>query len=390
MTAEQDFILRIRRMHRLNTPGVVINMVRNMKDYGQSASEADTKALALEEAAKTIAADLQVMNNGDIFVTMPSGDEKQANLFRQAAGQILFPGLGLKEQEEAMVSYKMPQEYTALRERANVYVELVRAVEVMGPMKSAEEALAADEVRGPLTAWSLSQVEQLLSTIDIKRYVHTQPIYQQVARGVWEKKLIDFYISISELQRERFPRLVLNTPERLFLELCTTLDRKFFQELSYQADTWKDKRLSINMAAETVLSSIFAQFCHVLPKDRRGQVSFDIHRSDLFLNFTTTRNAISILKSEGFGVGIDGITPSTLPYINFSLLNVDYYKVVVSREKFPELREGLALQALRKLDSSKVIFYQCDSEEALRFGQEMGITHYQGWLIDDVANAVLQ
>jgi EAL domain-containing protein (putative c-di-GMP-specific phosphodiesterase class I) len=390
MIAEQDFILRIRRMHRLAMPGVAINFVRKLVDYGQSESEADTTADQLRIAAQKIGGEVLAMSNGDLFVVLPTGDQKQALEFRTLAGEILFHPMQPKEREEVMVSYRLPNEYTVLRERANAYVELARAVEVMGPMRQAEEALAANDVRGPLTAWSLSQVEQLLGTIDIKRYVHTQPVYQQVARGVWEKKYIDFYVSISELQRERFPRLVLSTPERLFLDLCTTLDRKFFQELSYQADSWKDKRISINMAAETVLSSIFAQFCHVLPKEKRPNVSFDIHRSDLFLNFTTTRNAISILKSEGFGVGIDGITPSTLPFINFSLLDVDYYKIMVAREKLAELKEEPAMQALKKLDRAKVIFYQCDSEEALRFGQELGITQYQGWLIDDVANAVLQ
>ncbi|HVY13400.1 MAG TPA: EAL domain-containing protein, partial [Alphaproteobacteria bacterium] len=162
-----------------------------------------------------------------------------------------------------------------------------------------------------------------------------------------------------------------------------------FQELSYQADNWREKRISLNMAAETVLSSVFAQFCHVLPKNRRSQVAFDIHRSDLFLNFTTTRNAISVLKQEGFLVGIDGITPSALPYINFERFNVDYYKISSTREKLPELKEPLAMEELKKLDRAKIIFNHCDSEEALRFGEELGVSHYQGWLIDDVANAII-
>ncbi|MBI3419006.1 MAG: hypothetical protein HY053_02595 [Proteobacteria bacterium] len=386
MIAEQDFILLLRRLNRANTPQTVINLIRNLADYD---SENDPIATQVKAAIAKYSGEMHVMGNGDIFLVLPPMENAETQRLRGTAMAMVFPhGSSTEAQDKAAVVYRLPQEYMPLRERANTYVELARAVEVMGPVRQAEEALQAEDVRGPLTAWSLSQVEKLLDSIDIKRYVRTQPVYKQVARGVWEKSFIDFYISISDLQRERFPRLVLNTPERLFLDLCCTLDRKLFQELSYTTDNWKGKRISINMAAETVLSSVFAQFCHVLPKDRRPNVGFDIHKSDLFLNFTTTRNAISVLKEENFLVGIDGITPSSLPYINFDRFTVDYYKVKVTREKLEELKEPLAMRALEALDRGKIIFNQCDSEEALRFGQNLGVTQYQGWLIDDVANTI--
>lgn len=387
MLAEQDFILRIRRMYRLSQPGVIVNFIRKLPDYGQSESDADAPAEQLKEIATQFPADLFLMSNGDIFAILPEADANRAGHFINTAQSLLFPN-GAPDGEQSIVTYNFPADYTPLRERANVYVELVRAIEVMGPMRQAEEALQAEDVRGPLTAWSLAQVEKLLTTIDIKRYVRTQPVYQQVARGVWERRFIDFFVSVIDLQRERFPRLVLDTPARLFLDLCCTLDRKLFQELSYQADNWKDRRITINMAAETVLSSVFAQFCHVLPKDRRPSVGFDIHRSDLFLNFTATRNAMTVLKEEGFMVGIDGIAPSALPYINFNLFNVDYYKISVPHERLHELKDRANTQALAALDRNKIIFNRCDSEEALRIGQSLGVTHYQGWLIDDVANAI--
>jgi hypothetical protein len=389
MIAEQDFILHIRRMHRLNTPGIVFNFIRNLKDYGQSENEADVPLQQLQAAAIRHSAEIQMMSNGDPFVILSSTDEATAAAFQHEAMSVLFPNVPEKDLLQSVVAYKMPDDYARLRERANTYIELARAIEVMGPMRQAEEALQAEDVRGPLTAWSLSQVEQLLSGVDIKRYVRTQPVYEQVARGVWERSFIDLYVSIIDLQRERFPRLVLDTPARLFLDLCCTLDRKLFDDLMNQIDNWKDRRISVNMAAETVLSTTFAQFCHVLPKDRRPNVAFDIHRSDLFLNFTATMNAITVLREEGFRVGIDGISPRTLPFINFEQFNVDYYKVSVDRERLPEAKSPAALAALQKLDKNKLVFSRCDSEEALRYGQSLGVTHYQGWLIDDVANAIV-
>jgi hypothetical protein len=389
MIAEQDFILHIRRMHRLNIPGTVINLVRNLPDYVRIAEGDDNLTTKLKALSGNIPGDMHVMSNGDAFLVLPALAPAEAEKLKSFLADIIAPSGSPEERAKTTVSYTLPGEYPALREQANTYVELARSVEVMGPVRQAEEALNAEDVRGPLTAWSLSQVEQLLGVIDIKRYVHTQPGYRQKAQGVWERRYIDFYVSISDLQRERFPRLVLNTPARLFLELCCTLDRKLFQELSYQADNWKDKNISVNMAAETVLSSVFAQFCHVLPKDRRPNVSFDIHRSDLFLNFSTTLNAMSVLKEEGFRVGIDGVTPSSLPYIHFERFEVDYYKVNIGHDRLEEYKKKPVLQALEALDRDKIIFNHCDSEEALRLGQSLGVSTYQGWLIDDVANAIV-
>jgi EAL domain-containing protein (putative c-di-GMP-specific phosphodiesterase class I) len=388
MIAEQDFILHIRRMHRLNIPGTVVNIVRNLTDYSKTAAE-NPDGDKLKALSGNLPGDMHIMSNGDAFIVLPKLSPPEVEKLRSLLADVVAPAGTPEEREKAAVSYTLPGDYTALREQANTYVELARAVEVMGPVRQAEEALQAGDVRGPLTAWSLSQVEQLLNAIDIKRYVHTQPVYQQMARGVWERRYIDFYVSIADLQRERFPRLVLDTPARLFLELCCTLDRKLFQELSYQADNWKDRQISINMAAETVLSSVFAQFCHVLPKERRPNVAFDIHRSDLFLNFSTTMNAITVLKEEGFRVGIDGISPNALPYVHFERFDVDYYKINVGRDKLEDFKKKPVIEAMALLNREKIIFNHCDSEEALRLGQSLGVSMYQGWLIDDVANAIV-
>jgi hypothetical protein len=388
MIAEQDFVLRLRRLHRLNLPQTVVNVVRHYSDYNPA--DADPTEKAIKDAVEALKGETHIMVNGDMFLMLPPMDGARAAELRGKIEHVSSrSGMPAADTEKFITFYTLPQDYDAVRERANAYVELARASEVMGPLQEAVRALQADDVRGPLTAWSLAQVEQLLDNIDIKRYVRTQPVYAQRKDGVWEKKCIDFYISIAELKRERFPRLMLDTPERLFLELCCTLDRKLLLALSDQTDHWLGKNISLNLSVETVLSSAFARFCHVLPNPRRGDVTFDIHRSDLFLNFTTTRNAINALRSEGFKVSIDGITPSVLPFIHFSLLDVDFYKVKVTRDKWEEMQDPAVLNALKTLPPEKIIYSHCDHEGALRHGQSLGVTQYQGWLIDDVANALV-
>lgn len=384
MVAAQDFIISIRRLHRINAPRTVINVIRNIADYSNSQKEQSPAERELFKIAERVSGSAHVMGNGDVLLVLPRVEGGALRVLSDNINALVGSG-NRDDLEKNILAFQLPGEYTKLRERANFYAELARA-DVAGPVQQAELALQAEDVRGPLTAYSLSQVEKLLENIDIKRYVRTQPVYTQGASGAWEKAFIDFFISLADLKRERFPRLNLATPERLFLELCYTLDRKLLLELSSQIDLWKDKKISLNLSAETVLSAAFAQFCHVLPKAIRGQVAFEIHRSDIFLNFSTFRNAIEVLKLEGFKVGLDGITPSTLPYINFALFNVDYFKINVTRDKWAELKDGAAMKALEAMPRDKIVFSQCDHDESLHAGQKMGVRFYQGWLIDDLAH----
>lgn len=387
MIAEQDFVLRLRRINRLNLPQTVVGLTRGLTDYTPEDAQSDPVPAALTDLAARLSGEVFIMGNGDVFIILPALEHGQVDHLQSSLSGMM------EEQAKAagdktVTVYILPRDYTVLREKSNAYIELARSSEVMGKAQQAERALQAEDVRGPLTAWSLSQVEKLLETIDIRRYVRTQPVYTRAGGTAWEKSFIDFFVSVTDLKRERFRHLNLEAPERLFLELCCTLDRILLLELAGQIDSWADKKISLNLSAETVLGAAFAQFCHVLPNMRRANVRFEIHRSDLFLNFTTTRNAMEVMRKEGFQVGIDGITPSVLPFINFSRIDADFYKVNVTREKWPEMQDSQVLQSLTALPSEKIIFSHCDHEEALKRGIALGVMSYQGWLIDDLASVV--
>ncbi len=387
MIAEQDFILAIRRFNRLKSKHTVVNLIRELSDYSEQ--DSDAIEAAIRQVIKQSHGEAFAMGNGDLFLVFSILDAQGLSNATHELSGLLFPDTPVADADKSIISYELPKDYTALRERANAYVEMAHTTEHLGAVQSATRALQADHVFGPLTAWSLSQVEALLDNIDIKRYIRTQPIYTQGERGLWEKKSIDFYVSVTDLKRERFPRLILETPQRLFLELCYSLDRKLLMEFASNPEQWNNKRIGLNLSVETVLSSTFAQFCRVLPKHARGNVNFEIHRSELFLNFTTTSNAMKVLREEGFNIGIDGITASVLPYINFNGMDVDYYKIDVTRDKWHGMTNPDVIDAIQRLCADKIIFSHCDHEAGLQLGQKLGVRNYQGWLIDDVANALV-
>jgi EAL domain-containing protein (putative c-di-GMP-specific phosphodiesterase class I) len=296
----------------------------------------------------------------------------------------LAPG---EDTSKIIREYHMPKDYTALRERTNHYLENARAASTLGRHDTPERALAQPEVAGPLSAWSLAQVEKVLPEYDVRRYVRTQPLYKRFPDGQWQSQAEEYFVSIEELQRERFPKLEITTPERLFLELCRSLDRRLLEELTARPESWLGKKIHINLAVETVLSSLFVQFCHVVPAGQRGNICFELHRGDLFLDFTQTQNAFETLRHEGFRIAIDAITPNMLPFVQTHLMHVDLIKLNVAKERYVDLRHGDVIRALTLIPREKIIFFRCDNESALAAGIELGVRQFQGWLIDDVVHS---
>jgi len=67
-------------------------------------------------------------------------------------------------------------------------------------------------------------------------------------------------------------------------------------------------------------------------------------------------------------------------------LNYIAIKINVSKDRVLQLEEPVIRAALQKLPAEKLIFFRCDNERALSVGMELGVTQFQGWLIDDLIN----
>jgi hypothetical protein len=279
-------------------------------------------------------------------------------------------------------TYHMPQEYAALRERANAYIEMVRTVAATTDISPAEALRNA--AQGPLTAWSVDQIGRLLSDIDLRPYSRTQIIYRRTVDGRFTPHAEEFYISFEDLKRDRFPRLDIITPEHLFMALCQMLDQKFLTVLTQEPPTVKDKPLWFNVAVSTVMGAVFTQFTHAIPRDQHHMIGFKIHRGDLLQDFALTLSAIEVLHREGFQVALDAITPDMLGYVDLLGFGADLYKISVARDRAVLLADPARRKHLAALPKDKLVLMRCDSDAALEQGIANGITLFQGWKIDEL------
>ncbi|MGB4102085.1 MAG: hypothetical protein WBK91_09300 [Alphaproteobacteria bacterium] len=388
MVLEQDFIMRLRHMQRQATPHLIINVTFDAAAVLHSDLAArEQRQNALRDAARSAGGEAHFMSDGDCFITIPLTGGKTAAATAQQIIVATYPDADAAMATQLFHPYEMPRDYPQIRERTNYYVEGARAAAMIGAGNpSPEMALRNDAVRGPLTPWALDQIEKLFGEIDVRRYVRHQNIYHRNAAD-WTISSSEYFVGVEDLQRDRFPRLEIRTPERLFMELCSMLDHRLLNQFADKPESLAQGSLHLNIATDSVLDSPFAKFSKAVPRERRGNITFELNRGDLFLNFTTTRAAIALLRQEGFKIALDALHPEMLPYLNPEKFGADYYKIRVSKDALEQLTDTGVLRALRALPADKIIFYRCDTDAALAIGRQIGVMLYQGWLIDDAVSA---
>jgi EAL domain-containing protein (putative c-di-GMP-specific phosphodiesterase class I) len=382
---EQDFIMRLRHLHRQGGACSIINLNLGgdtILQDGLEKREAILRALAARLPPHQ--GQLFVMSQGDGFIIAPPADTiilREINTVLQEHGIA-----GATEQQAIINRYQLPDDYTAARERTNYYIEAARAAAQIGAANPTPElALQGEQVRGTLTPWALDQIVKLFGTIDVRRYVRHQTIYRHTPTG-WQKASAEYFVSVEELRRERFPRLDIRKPERLFMELCSELDHRLLGQFADQPGSLAQGAINLNISLESVLGTPFARFNHALPPAQRQQMTFEINRGDLLLNFNTTQAAFALLKQEGYKIALDALSPALLPYLNCAQFEADFLKIRCGKDVLPQLNHPAVLQALQALPKERIIFYRCDDEAAITLGKALGISLFQGWHIDDVAS----
>jgi len=386
LVLEQDFVLRIRRLHRLGTAQLValITLSTIPEDYEGfgSIDDAQRRLQALVVAQKGSFAN---MTNGDVFLIWPAS--AMSKVFPQQALMVTLPqGASDNDFENYVTLYNLPEDYTALREKADDYINAQRDTLIKkDPKEEPADILLSGNLRGPLTANSVDLIEKLFQDIDLSPFIRSQPVYEYLPDNSWSPLFDEVFISLDALREKHFPHIEVTNPKHLFLELSGALDHGLLVTLTENYDSVSDMELSINLSLQTVLGVAFANFARRVPHAAREKIGFEIHCGDILQDFSQTLNAAATLRQEGFHIALDGLTPDVLMYFNLARFDVDYIKINVTRDYALSLQSPSIRNAIEQFPKDKLIFSHCDTQTALDAGLEMNVTKFQGWTIDDLA-----
>ena len=239
-----------------------------------------------------------------------------------------------------------------------------------------------------ITPEQLGKLSEYLQSADLSSFVRRQQVCA-IANETKPKRIFkELYISIDELAGTVLPGVNLSSDRWLFQYLTRTLDDRVLKLLLRADDSDLHTSFSVNMNVTTLLSPDFLKFDSQLRMGGRGTIVIELQMIDIFADVSEYMFARDFLREKGYRICLDGISAESLAMIDRDGLGADLVKLTWNdslAEPDPESPKAQAIKAaIDRCGKARIIISRCDSPEAIRFGQRMGITMFQGRLLDSV------
>lgn len=342
-----------------------------------------------ETQVQSYAGHIFILENGDLFFI---GKDVQMETLTRAVDK-----LRLLFAEDPLASYPEDEEgkaFATFYDFASQYDLLCQDVQLI--IKAADRQRKDDEekknkkpVHGRIfQAQDLARLVALLERADATNLVRRQTACLFLESGVPQPLFEETFIAISDLQRICAPEIDLLSDKWLFRYLSRTLDKRV---MAFMVKDGLDGSLpfSLNLNVETILSPEFRSFDQAVPQALRGQMVIELNKVDVFSDIGAYLFARDLLRARGYKLCLDGLTHHTLPFFDRTTLDLDYVKIFWTPEGLKTAHPS-ALPAIRAVladfGPQRAILCRCESEDAIKAGHALGITRFQGHMIDRLLN----
>ena len=243
-----------------------------------------------------------------------------------------------------------------------------------------------------LTPLELGKAEDSLARVDLSSFTRRQPVCAFVEDGKPEVIFTEVFVSIPDLRETLMPRTNLTINPWLFQRFTQTLDRRVMAQIARREDrTLLRDGFSINVNVSTVLSEEFLSFDDDFAPSSQDVV-LEMRLEDMFADPNAFAFARDFVTERGYRICVDGLNLTTFPYADTIRLGVAYAKLGWSQEMsaYGGTEMGKELKDLiRERKKGRTILARCDSEAAVKIGQQLGITLFQGRYIDGLVRTRL-
>ena len=222
-----------------------------------------------------------------------------------------------------------------------------------------------------------------MSRTDIRPFIRCQMVCARGPGGgaAWQPVVEDMNVSVAELTISLFPQLVIGEGDVFFGQLCTLMDERLIYHLI--ARRYRLERpTSLNLSMTTLFDPLFESFSASMPDDARAALAIELDCREILWDAGRLDAAFARLREAGLGVVVDGLHLEFLPYLRANRFACDYLKVRLPQSDAGTLFTPARLKALKALPREKVILTGCDTRAALDVGRTLGITLFQGRIVD--------
>lgn len=344
---------------------------------------------AFDEIRLSHNSDLFILGNYDIFLTCPgtkvSGIDKAL-----AAVKSLFKADPLVEKRDISGEESFSSWYD-LEEDFDYFKEAVVSA-ILSGKKSSMQAGYASMDDEKLTPKNLDQLARSFKKLDARPLMRNQSAVKIGATGQGQLLFREYFVSIGDLRKKIAPNIDLLADRWLFQFLTTILDQRVLHMLRTQSMDDLPKNVSLNLNLQTIHSKDFQLFDQFVGKEA-NRIILEFQPVDVFSNINDYYEVRDLLQGRGYKVLIDALQPLVLDYFDPSMLSADFYKIAWGdRLGGSTTKEGAAetRELIHSIGSSKVVISHVDSEEAIKYGLQLGVSRFQGFFVDKLVSAMTQ
>lgn len=222
-----------------------------------------------------------------------------------------------------------------------------------------------------------------LAGLDLSQAVQRQTVWAIHAGKKPQPKFDELFMSIDRLQKLLDRDLDLRKDKQLFQYLTQSLDKYLLTRLVWE-QVGLTRPVSININMATLHTPEFLKFETERARGWRGRTILELQMADLWADIAEYQAVADLVKQRGYLRCLDGVKHQALPCLNFQHLKVDLVKLIWD-EALLQLDQG-AMRTLGKAitdcGARRIVLTRCGRQEAVRFGQAVGIHLFQGWHLD--------
>lgn len=283
--------------------------------------------------------------------------------------------------------FKLPDEKAALFEE--IRLSCVREG-VAGEFEKVVEEPVKKELK-ELTPEGLDKVITALSRADFSNMIRRQSVCALIDDAAPQELYEEVFVSIADLGDAILPDISLTSTPWLFQYLTETLDKRVLATTSRHEDGSFTRDFSLNLNVSTILSDAFEEFNYNLISTMRSSIVLEMQPVDILSDLPSYLKARDYVQGLGFKVCLDGVTATTLPFMDRERLGADFLKLVCSPQLIERLQNDAAFKAcFDAVGQNRLIVCRVDDEEAVRALKEAGATLFQGRYIQNLLNAPRQ
>ncbi|MFO0110567.1 MAG: hypothetical protein ACK52W_08555, partial [Alphaproteobacteria bacterium] len=173
----------------------------------------------------------------------------------------------------------------------------------------------------------------------------------------------------------------------LFKYLTQTLDVRMLDLIRKESATYLISPLSLNLNVPTLLSEHFTAFDANIKPGMKVSIVIELQIADVFADMAAYLTARDTVQKLGYRICLDGVTDLSFPQIDRQRLGFDLVKLQWNAETEAKGEQGKRLKdAIRTCGTNRVIMTRCDNELAIRYGQSIGLSLFQGRYLDGQVN----